>query len=448
MSRKSIFPLFLGIFVLGIMAQNPGNQIFVNSTLSGDQTDPAAAADLQGNHIVVWVSTPQYDGLPGIYARRFNSNGVPVADEFQISSFWAPHHNPDVAMGPLGNFVVVAENYWIETPPGSSNALISSGVTARIFNAQGIPQSDEFTVHQNSSGFQGTPVVAMDSLGRFVVVWQSWQNDGDGFGIYARQFNENGERLGPKFRVNSYTKSNQTQPAIAMESQGAFVVVWTSWGQDGDRSGIYGQRFNRTGEALGLEFRVNFSTLGRQEHPDVTKDNLGNFIVCWQRYVLDGEGYAVYARSFDRTAQLKGPEFMVNDPSPDWQVFPSIDSSAQGDFMVAWQQRSEDGIGFDIVARIFNQYGQAQGQILRISSVTSGRQYTPEIFMQSRTDFSLCWQSRAFDEEDWNIAYRAYRGSSALLMEYPGRNPENKNEIKNIKRCPGPSPGCTPGTRN
>ncbi len=448
MSRKSIFPLLLIIFAIGIMAQNPGNQILVNTALFGDQTSPASAADALGNHVVVWVSSPQDDGLPGIYARRFDSNGVPVADEFQINNFWAPHHNPDVAMGPLGNFVVVSENYWIETPPGSSNALISSAVTARIFNAQGIPLANEFPVHQYRDGFQGAPAVAMDSLGRFVVVWQSWQDDGEGFGIYARLFNANGDGLGSKFRVNSYTKNDQIQPAIAMESQGEFVIVWTSWGQDGDLSGIYGQRFSRTGERLGQEFRVNFSSLGRQEQPDVTKDTLGNFIVCWQRYVLDGEGYAIYARSFDRTAQLKGPEFMVNDPSPDWQVFPSIDSSPQGDFIVAWQQRSEDGIGFEIAARIFDQYSQAQGQVFRVSSAEPGRQYAPDIFMQSRSDFSLCWQSRASDEEDWNIAYRAYRGSSALMLEARGGSPKHTHETKKFKHSPDPSPDGNPGTCN
>jgi hypothetical protein len=441
MSWKPIISLLLLISVLGIWAQNPGNQITVNTTLSGNQTAPAMAADAQGNHIVVWVSTPQDDGIPGLYARRFDSNGVPVADEFQINNFWAPHDNPAVAMGPLGNFVVVSENYWLEGP-------VSSAVTARVFNQQGIPLAGEFVVHQYSDGFQGAPAVAMDSLGRFVVVWQSWQDDGDGFGIYARQFDGNGDALGPKFRVNSYTKSDQIQPAVAMESQGDFVVVWTSWGQDGDLSGIFGQRFSRTGESLGQEFRVNFSSLGRQDHPDITKDTLGNFIVCWQRYVLDGEGYAVYARTFDRTAQLKGAEFMVNDPSPDWQVFPSIDSSAQEDFIVAWQHRSEDRIGFDIAARIFDQYGQAQGEVFRVSSAASGRQYTPDIFMQSRSDFSFCWQSRASDEEDWHIAYRAYRGSSALMLEARGGNPKQKNETKKFKRYPGPSPVGSPGTRN
>ncbi len=441
MNWRRRFPIVLLISTLGLLAQNPGNQIFVNTTLSGNQTAPAIAADAQGNHIVVWLSTPQDNGIPGLYARRFDSNGVPVADEFQVNNFWAPHDNPDVAMGPLGNFVVVSENYWLEGP-------VSSAVTARVFNQQGVPLAGEFVVHKYSDGFQGAPAVAMDSLGRFVVVWQSWEDDGDGFGIFARQFGEDGGALGPKFRVNSYTKSDQTQPAVAMESQGDFVVIWTSWGQDGDLSGIFGQRFSRTGEPLGQEFRVNFSSLGRQDHPDVTKDTLGNFIVCWQRYVLDGEGYAVYARTFDRTAQLKGVEFQVHDPSPEWQVFPCIDGSTQGDFIVAWQQRSDDRIGFDIAARIFDQYSQAQGEVFRVSSTVQGRQYAPDIFMQSRSDFSLCWQSRPSDEEDWNIAYRSYVGSSALLMEYGGGNPKHKNEINKIKRCPSPSPAGSPGTHN
>ncbi|HZF57487.1 MAG TPA: hypothetical protein VEZ19_03325, partial [Rubrobacter sp.] len=62
---------------------------------------------------------------------------------------------------------------------------------------------------------------------------------------------------GGEFQVNTYTTSNQENPSVAMDSDGDFVVTWTSNGQDGSDNGIYGQRYNAAGEAQGAEFQVN-----------------------------------------------------------------------------------------------------------------------------------------------------------------------------------------------
>jgi hypothetical protein len=51
---------------------------------------------------------------------------------------------------------------------------------------------------------------------------------------------------GPEFQVNTYTTSSQSGPSVAMDPDGAFVVVWQSYGSGGtDTSGrsIQGQRF-------------------------------------------------------------------------------------------------------------------------------------------------------------------------------------------------------------
>src|SRR5690606_36401463 len=64
-------------------------------------------------------------------------------------------------------------------------------------------------------------------------------------------------------RVNTYTTNFQRRPAVAMDSDGDFVVTWTSTYQDGSGYGVYGQRYDMNGNALGGEFRVNttyFST--------------------------------------------------------------------------------------------------------------------------------------------------------------------------------------------
>ena len=63
-------------------------------------------------------------------------------------------------------------------------------------------------------------------------------------------------------QANTFTISTQWQPDVAELSGGAedgFVIVWESFNQPGDASsyGIFGQRFDLNGNALGNEFQVN-----------------------------------------------------------------------------------------------------------------------------------------------------------------------------------------------
>jgi hypothetical protein len=49
--------------------------------------------------------------------------------------------------------------------------------------------------------------------------------------------------LGNEFRANTYTTGSQAPCSVASDAAGNFVVVWQSYGQDGSNSGIFGRRF-------------------------------------------------------------------------------------------------------------------------------------------------------------------------------------------------------------
>ena len=46
--------------------------------------------------------------------------------------------------------------------------------------------------------------------------------------------------VGVETQVNTYTSNQQTNPKIAADAAGDYVVVWTSYGQDGSQDGVYG----------------------------------------------------------------------------------------------------------------------------------------------------------------------------------------------------------------
>ncbi len=63
--------------------------------------------------------------------------------------------------------------------------------------------------------------------------------------------------VGGEFQVNTYTTSGKRSASVAMGADGDFVVVWGSFSQDGDGSGVFGQRFASSGSPVGGEFQVN-----------------------------------------------------------------------------------------------------------------------------------------------------------------------------------------------
>ncbi|HEY9840545.1 MAG TPA: hypothetical protein V6D23_08835, partial [Candidatus Obscuribacterales bacterium] len=157
----------------------------------------------------------------------------------------------------------------------------------------------EFQVNTFGANGQVTPAVAMDSDGDFVVTWENYSQDGDREGIFAQRYSSTGIPLGSEFQVNSSTINPQRFPGVAMDSAGNFVLVWASFDQDGSNYGIFGQRYNRTGTAQGPEFQVNAYTSNRQTLPDVAMDSDGDFVITWASNGQDGSSDGIYAKRYD-----------------------------------------------------------------------------------------------------------------------------------------------------
>ena len=105
-----------------------------------------------------------------------------------------------------------------------------------------------------------------------------------------------------EFQVNTYTTLSQTQSQVTLDDSGRFVVVWMS--ADAWNYGIFGQRYDNAGNAVGGEFQVNTYTTSEQWRPDVAADADGDFVVVWQSGDQDGSSWGVFAQRFDSAGQL------------------------------------------------------------------------------------------------------------------------------------------------
>jgi parallel beta-helix repeat protein len=285
------------------------------------------AIDDAGNFVVAWQTNHLDPSFFNIFAQRFDASGAKLGGEFRVDAVAGGDVvNPSVAMDALGNFVIAFENRAGYDGDGY-------GIYARLYDSQGQSVTGGFNVNTYSAGDQTEPAVGMDDDGEFVVVWASDLQDGDLRGIYGKRFDPGGGLIGTEFQVNETTANDQYDPSIAVDGSGHFVVAWT--GHDGLSKGIFAQRFNDSGSRIGCEFQVNTSDGGDQEEPSVGIGDDGIFTVVWRDSSQEGD-YGIYGQSYDANLKKQGIQFRVNSTTAGDQANPAAGVDANQRTFVAW----------------------------------------------------------------------------------------------------------------
>jgi hypothetical protein len=385
-----------------LMAVTPvGGEFLINSYTAGDQYYVAMAMDADGDFVTVWQSANQDGSGAGIFGQRFNAAGVAQGSEFRVNNFTSGTQQfPAVAMSADGDFLVTWES--------NGQDGEGYGVYARRYNAAGVPAGSEFQVNSHSAGDQRFPNLGMDPAGNFVVTWSSLNQDGSGWGVYAQRFNSSGTSQGGELQVNSYTAGHQANSTVAVSASGDFVVSWTSDGQDGNSWGIFAQRFDSSGVTQGSEFQVNTYTTNYQSGPSVGMDSDGNFVVVWQSMLQDGSYKGIYAQRYDSGGGTQGGEFRVSTETWGEQFDASIAMEPDGDFVVTWTSDWQDGSGYGVYAQRYDAAGVARGGEFRVNARTVDDEKNASVGVNSDGDFVVTWISRSQDGSGWGIYGQRY----------------------------------------
>src|SRR6185437_7126296 len=59
---------------------------------------------------------------------------------------------------------------------------------------------------------------------------------------------------------------------------------------------------------VGGEVRINTSTNGAQDLPQIAKDAVGDYVIVWQSQNQDGNGYGIYAQRYNAAGKPQGAE--------------------------------------------------------------------------------------------------------------------------------------------
>ena len=164
------------------------------------------------------------------------------------------------------------------------------------------------------------PAVAMDANGDYVVVWTSSYNGNED--IEAQQFNQYGQPMRSEFQVNVgtngnfYTRNETSRPW-------PWTPTATSWWFGRARDRPAAPAFTPACTSPPAPRRQSLHGQpergGPQQGPSVAMDPNGNFVVTWSSYgePADPSG-GVYARRFNTAGVAQSNDFLVNTYLPNY----------------------------------------------------------------------------------------------------------------------------------
>lgn len=319
-----------------------GSEIIVNSSVFSYQGEPTVTALAGGGYVVLWtafvnqdIPDTSYRDVDSVFAQIFDAGGYPVGGEFRVHADRAYSQNGASAVALSdGGFLVV-----FQSNAPSVGAFDGGEIVMRRFGADGTPSGAEFRINTNIQHPQSLPVITELADGGFVVVWQSRIG-----GLYephdvqAQIFAANGTPVGGEFKVNITTDSNQEVPDVIGLADGSFVVVWESDGQDGSGDGVYARRFAADGGALTAEFRINTATGDHQRLPAIAALRDGGFVVVYDsnNHETTGWGYGIFGQRYDAAGNAVGGEFQINTRTAGDQRYADVVAMPDGGFIVTW----------------------------------------------------------------------------------------------------------------
>jgi len=370
------------------------NDRTLNPVSSGQQHNPAIGMDSQGNFVAVWEDDQDRNDTYNIYMRGFSAGGCEQLAARRVNTVASGQQkSPAIAMDSLGNFVVV----WEDDQDDNGKYQIY----ARGFYANGNERFHDKVVNSVATGQQKNPAIAMDSQGNFVVAWEDDQDDNGKYQIYARGFSANGDERFHDMTVNSAASGQQKSPAIAMDSQANFVIAWEDDQDDNGKYQIYARGFYANGNERFHDKVVNSVATGQQKNPAIAIDSQGNFVVAWEDDQDDNGKYQIYARGFYANGNERFHDKVVNSVALGQQKNPGIAMDSQGNFVIAWEDDQDDNGKYQIYARGFFANGNERFHDMTVNSESAGQQCVPNIALDEDGSFVAVWQ----DDADANGYY-------------------------------------------
>jgi len=268
----------------------------------------------------------------------------------------------------------------------------------------------EKQVNAHSEGYQSPARVALFPGEGFLVSWidVSGQGLGEASRVEARRFNRDSEPVdADDLQVNSPTIYPMWRTDATATHDGTLVVAWEgSYGSNpepGLSNEIRLRRFGRTGAPVDdAPIAVNAQTIGIQSRPTVTSTADGGFVVAWETYSAE-----IRARRFRASGEsIDADDLLVGPPSADVAVRPTVAPLPDGGFLVVW----ENWHGFGLLARRIDPDGTHADPVpFFVNTTYDGYQYDPRVEADPSGDFVVVWEDYDYGDPGPDVTVRARR---------------------------------------
>lgn len=325
-------------------------EIRIPSGTTHSKLDPAIGMNSQGDFVVAWSDNDDWNG--GVRAQRFKADGVLVDEPFLVNlETFESQYKPKVAVAEDGSFVIIWTSLGLENPAQGSP---TEGVFARVFDSNGLPRGPEFQVNTSTYGHQTAPDLAIRQDGVFVVVWNGPTHATNEFGdvVYARFFSAEGAPLGGEIRLHQEGKENRGSAAVDFAQSGYAIVVYSYQRLEAEadivHSGIQAKLLSFDGSLLSDEIDVyrntrDGSVTSFADRPDVAALTDDAFVVTFFARNQLADSFGVYARRFHPNGTPMDDVFIVNSFVDDVQTKPTVSSDGSKRFLVAWESQRQLG---------------------------------------------------------------------------------------------------------
>jgi len=268
-------------------------------------TDRQAVVDVKmnrnGDFAIIWDNLTT-TSVAGVYTKRYQLDGSALGTEVFVSDGGDKQYAMGIAMSQTGLFAITMYRQIPQTD--------EIDVWGQRFDAQGNLLGVPFLVNSYLTGTQIGNDIAMDAVGNFVISWESWNQDGEGWGIYAQRYATDGSKLGGEFLVNTTTTNSQEFARVAMAGDGSFVITWehnVEFVLPTLLPVIQARQYNTNGVPLGAEFRISATTDKLKSQPTVGADVCGNFIIGWSSFDISATNGVAIARRYLAENPSTGP---------------------------------------------------------------------------------------------------------------------------------------------
>lgn len=268
-------------------------------------------------------------------------------------------------------------------------------IMGRVFNTGGAPLTPDFVVNNQVGQDDSNPTVAMDTNGN---MWVAWDRTTAGSrDVLATRISNAGVNLlgAPNtFIPIASSLRKEFDPSIGCNRAGDFTVSYTV-DMGAGNTDIYQARFTAAGAPLGTVAVAN--TAQPERASSLSRNIVGDYVIAWQTdgmLVTGAPNSDILAQKFNNAGAVVTPVRPVATTAALMETMPSASIDQGGNCIFAWES-GPSTVSRDVLARRMTPAGALQPTFV-ISNVAAAEETRPSVALAPTSgQFAVVYESTA-----------------------------------------------------